>query len=88
MLNPYSSLQLYKHEIRGYKRTATHYSFSKTMDGPLVPLTIENLHHVFQDNTAFIEKLDQTFKKDSQLYKFDNQSKQYLISSLYDSTTK
>ncbi len=86
ILNPYDNLQLYKHEIRGHKRSAIHYYFSKTMDGEPILLTIDNLHHTFQENPEFLKKVDQQFKRDSQLKKFDKASKQYVLSNIYDTT--
>jgi hypothetical protein len=84
ILNPYDSLQLYKHEIRGHKRTAIHYYFSKTIDSAPILLTIDNLHHVFHDNQFFLKSIDANFRRDGQLTKFDKKTKRYLISKLYD----
>ena len=88
ILNPYSNLQLYKHEIRAHKRTAIHYYFSKTMDAIPILLTIDNLHHVFHDNQEFLRQIDATFRRDGQLTKFDKPSKEYLITKLYNATVK
>ncbi|WP_276374237.1 hypothetical protein [Chryseolinea sp. H1M3-3] len=79
ILNPYDNL----HEIRGHKRTAIHYYFSKTIDAAPILLTMDNLHHVFHDNYAeFLRKIDETFRRDGQLIKFDKRSKKFLVSQL------
>jgi len=88
ILNPYSKLQLYKHEVRGHKSTAIHYYFSETIGSKPILLTIDNLHHSFHDNQEFLKKVDNTFRRDGQLFKVDRKSKQYVVSQLYESTIR
>ncbi|HMV07474.1 MAG TPA: hypothetical protein PKL56_11785 [Cyclobacteriaceae bacterium] len=88
ILNPYNNLQLYKHEIRGHKSTTLHYYFSKTIDSAPILLTIDNLRHAFPDNVEFLKSIDENFKRDGQLIKFDKKNKQFIISKLYNASIK
>jgi hypothetical protein len=57
---------------------------NKNISMPII--LFENLHHAFQENPAFLKKVDQRFKRDGELRKFDKERKQYVLSSLYNTT--
>jgi hypothetical protein len=88
ILNPYEALVLYKHQIGGHKRRQVHYFFAKTIDMAPVRLSLENLAKEFQDQPAFLQQVTKTFKRDSQLLRFNKKVRKFELSLIYSNTYK
>jgi len=83
ILNPTEYIVLYKHEIRAHKQSELHYMFSRGIEGHVYKLTKENLKHAFLDQLEFQKKIDEVFKNDPELSRYDKATKTYLINWLY-----
>src|SRR4029453_12508451 len=64
------------------------YFFSVGSNGEIFPLTILNLKKAFPDNHAFHDRLDMTFKNDSQLTKFDEFHKMFKVNRLLEASER
>jgi hypothetical protein len=68
--------------------TRAQYFFSLGVDGPLQPLTLQNLKKTTADNHAFHDQLDAQFKSDGELMAYDSFHKQYKVNHLFAQTSK
>ena len=59
------------------------YFFSTNADGPILPLTIENLKRTYPANMAFHYALDAYFNSDRQLMAYDQYAKMYKLKYLF-----
>ena len=76
----YRSVQ--RQKGKGLIKTDQYY-FSRSGDGELQTLTIDNLKMAFSDNSAFHYALDASFPSDRDLLAFDSYQKQYKLKYLY-----
>ncbi|MCK6617108.1 MAG: hypothetical protein L6Q51_05665 [Cyclobacteriaceae bacterium] len=83
ILNPTEYIILYKHEVRAHKQSELHYMFSRGLDGHVYKLTKQNLKQAFSDQFEFQKKIDEVFKNDIELSRYDKATKTYLINWLY-----
>jgi len=58
------------------------YYFSKSLDGAIVPLSIQNLKSAFSDNERFQHLLDISFGNSIPVYDYDNTNKMYTVNYL------
>jgi len=64
------------------------YFFSKRGEGPIIPLTRENLAIAFSNNTALRYTLESDFQSDKDLVAYDQFQKMYKIKYLYNQSLK
>lgn len=83
ILNPTEYIILYKHEIRAHKRSELHYMFSRGIEGHVYKLSKENLKQAFSDQLEFQKKIDEVFKNDPELSRYDKATKTYVVNWLY-----
>ncbi len=83
LLNPCEHILLYRHEIRVGKMIQNDFYFGENLESPLVKLTKENLKNTFSDHPDFQKKIDQVFRRDGDLPRYDNASGEYLLNWLY-----
>ena len=70
---------------KGLVKTDEYY-FSVKGDGPLLPLTINNLKKAFPENNKFHYALDALFKSDNELLAYDGYLKMYKLKYIYRSS--
>jgi hypothetical protein len=67
---------------KGLVKTDEYY-FSVKGDGPLLPLTINNLKKAFPENNKFHYALDTLFKSDNELLAYDSYLKMYKLKYIF-----
>jgi hypothetical protein len=79
-------LYIYVHDTRvpagKASRTVPVYSFSVGPDGPVLPLTLEDLKRAFPENHRFHDSLDMTFEGGRGLEQYDDFHKMYKVNRL------
>ena len=80
------ALCIYMREIRVRSGKSTRavpvYSFSVGPDGPLLPLTLEDLKRAFPENHRFHDSLDLTFPGGRELAQYDEFHKMFKVNRL------
>ncbi|MEO7489428.1 MAG: hypothetical protein ABIU77_20100 [Ferruginibacter sp.] len=93
VMNPGQQITIYKyvhaaHSPKETEKYAPKYFFATKSSDALQELTKENLKKAFPDNHAFHDALDENFKEDKDLIKYDSFHKMYKISHIYQTTIK
>lgn len=76
-------IALYTLRVRSGRVTRVRHYFSNGPDGTVVQLTRENLKIAFPDSLTFHHSLDQTFRHDDELMRYDSGLKTYVVNRLF-----
>jgi hypothetical protein len=77
------ALYIYSLDVLGRKGTSERtYFFSVGPNGDVLPLTILNLKKAFPNNHRFHDLLDMSFKRDSDLTKYDRFHEMFKVNRL------
>lgn len=83
IVNPTEYILIYRHELRPNKGTEVSYMFSRGVESIPSSLTRANLIKAFPDQPEFQKKVDEIFRRDTELSRYDEVSKVYLVNWLY-----
>lgn len=82
LVNPTESILIYRHDVvhpaKG-KTNVTNYYFSKDAVSAVEALTLKNVKKAFADNHSFHEKIDASFKYNTELAEYDGFHKIYKL---------
>jgi len=85
LLNGSDEILLYRHQVPKPptgRTNVTNYYFSIGAEGKVESLTFKNMKSTFKHNTAFLDLIDRTFKYNTDLAKYDDVHKIYIINLL------
>jgi len=66
-------------------RSVTRYFFSVSLDGDIIPLTLEKIKDAFPDDHKLHDELDKFFRKDEELISYDRRHQSYRINHVLGS---